>query len=62
MGGFLGIELEDFAHAVRRGEVEWVKRFLHRFPALREASYPKGTPFKLLARESGNQEIVNLFS
>ena len=61
MGGFLAIELNDLAHAIRRGEVEWVTRFLHRFPALREASDTQGTPFKLLAEQSGNQEIAKLF-
>src|ERR1700738_2546979 len=35
MGGFLGIELEDFAYAIKRGDVEWARRFLHRFPGLR---------------------------
>ena len=61
MGGFLAIELNNLTHAIRRGEVEWVTRFLHRFPALREASDTQGTPFKLLAEQSGNQEIAELF-
>ena len=61
MGGFLAIELNDLAHAIRRGDVEWVTRFLHRFPALREASDTQGKPFKLLAEQSGNQEIAKLF-
>ena len=62
MGGFLAIELEDLAHAIRRGEVEWVKRFLRRFPSLRGASDAQGKPFKLLAQESGNKEIADLFA
>jgi ankyrin repeat protein len=62
LGGFLAIELDDLAHAIRRGEVEWVARFLSRFPALRGARDTQGKPFKLLAQESGNQEIANLFS
>jgi hypothetical protein len=37
MGGFLGIELSDLAHAIERGDTEWVARFLRRFPALRTA-------------------------
>jgi hypothetical protein len=45
MGGFLGIELDDFAHAIRQGEVEWVKRFIRRFPALRGANDTQGKPF-----------------
>ena len=61
MGGFLAIELNDLTHDIRRGEIEWVTRFLHRFPALREASDTQGTPFKLLAEQSGNQEIAKLF-
>jgi len=61
MGGFLAIELDDFAHAIRRADIEWVKRFLTRFPALREASDSEGRPFKLLAQQSGNQEIAKLF-
>jgi ankyrin repeat protein len=62
VGGLLGIEMEDLAHAIRRGEVEWVTRFLRRFPALRTASDSHGKPFQLLAHETGNQEIANLFS
>ncbi len=61
MGGFLAIELDDFAHAIRRGDVEWVRRLLRRFPALRAACDMQGKPFQLLAQESGNQEIVDLF-
>jgi ankyrin repeat protein len=62
MGGFLAIELDDLAHAIQRGDVEWVRRFLRRFPALRGANDTQGKPFKLLAQQSGNQEITNLFA
>lgn len=61
MGGFLGIELADLAHAIKRGDVEWVERFLARFPALGRANEAEGRPFKLLAKETGNLEIRNLF-
>jgi Ankyrin repeats (3 copies) len=61
MGGFLGIELDDFGFAIQRGDVEWVVRFLKRFPALRRASDTRGRSFKLLALESSNQEIARLF-
>lgn len=61
MGGLFAIELGDFAYAIRRGNVEWVKRFLKRFPSLRRASDTHGNPFKRLADQSGNQEIVSLF-
>ena len=61
MGGFLAIELDDLAYAIQRGNVEWVARFLQRFPTLREASDPQGIPFRLLAEQSGNPEIAKLF-
>lgn len=61
MGGFLSIELSDFAYAIERGEVEWVARFLRRFPALRAANDPEGRPFRRLAEECGNPEIAKLF-
>ena len=59
--GFLGIELEDFAHAIRRGDVDWAARFLKRFPALRQAADRDGTPFKTLANQSGNPAMARLF-
>ena len=62
MGGFLGIELSDFAFAIRRGDVEWTTRFLQRFPALREAADEDGTPFKVLAQASGNPAITRFFA
>ena len=62
MGGFLGIELDDFAYAIRRGDVEWVARFLKRFPSLRRTCDTQGRPFKLLAEQSGNPEIAKLFA
>lgn len=61
MGGFLAIELADFAYAISRGDVEWTKRFLARFPGLRLGRDTQGTPFQLLAKESGHAEIVSLF-
>jgi Ankyrin repeats (3 copies) len=61
MGGFLGIELDDFGFAIQRGDVEWVARFLKRFPALRGASDTRGRSFKALAQECGNPKIAKLF-
>ena len=61
MGGFLGIELADFAFAIELGDAVWVRRFLQRFPALRHASDTEGRPFKQLAAQSGNPEILRLF-
>lgn len=61
MGGFLAIELNDFAHAIERGDVEWVTRFLKRFPSLRHAKDTQGRPFALLARQSCRPDIASLF-
>lgn len=61
LGGLLGIELSDFGHAIETEDVEWATRFLKRFPALRLSSDKNGTPFKLLATETGNQAIMRLF-
>ena len=61
MGGFLGIELTDFAYAIESRHIEWVARFLRRFPALREGRDAEGRPFRLLAERSGDQEILKLF-
>jgi ankyrin repeat protein len=61
MSGFLGIELDDFAYAIGRGDVDWVARFLKRFPALRAGSDTQGRSFKTLAQQSGNPEIAKMF-
>lgn len=61
MGAFLGIELRDFAHAIETGDAKWTARFLQRFPNLRDATAPEGTPFRVLAERSGNPDIANLF-
>jgi len=61
LGGYLAIELDDLAYAIQIRDTRWVARFLKRFPALRQASDPKGTPFQRLARESGDPEIARLF-
>lgn len=61
LGGFLSIELQDVAFAIERGDVDWVRRFVERFPALRHTKSSNGKSFKLLAAESGNLEIVKLF-
>lgn len=62
MGGYLGIELRDFAHAIERGDTHWVARWLQRFPSLRHASGTDGRPFRELALVSGHREIVELFA
>ena len=61
LGGFLAIELDDFAYAIQLRDTRWVARFLKRFPSLRQARDTKGTPFQRLAQESGDPEIARLF-
>lgn len=61
LGGHLGIELSDLAHAIDTGDVHWAERFLARFPALREARDADGALFRERARASGSREIAALF-
>jgi hypothetical protein len=61
LGGHLAIELDDLAHAIQLRDTRWVARFLKRLPSLRQATDNKGTPFRVLARESGDPEILRLF-
>jgi hypothetical protein len=60
-GAFLAIELSDFEYAIATNDVRWVRRFLSRFPALRQAHSLQGTPFSQLAKNSGSREIEELF-
>jgi ankyrin repeat protein len=60
-GGYLAIELSDFAYAIELGDACWVARFLKRFPALRQGRDINGKPFRELAEESGNREVMALF-
>lgn len=62
MGGFLGIELRDFAWAIENGHLELAARLLKRFPALRHGSDTEGRPFRALAERSANTEIRRLFA
>lgn len=61
LGGHLGIELNDLAHAIDTGDVHWTERFLARFPNLREARDADGVLFGDRARASGRREIAALF-
>ena len=61
MGGFLGIELGDFAYAIERGDAAWVARLLKRFPALGQARDTQGRWFRALAAQSASAEIRKLF-
>ena len=60
-GGYLAIELKDLAYAIELGDPKWAARFLKRFPALRQGRDINGKPFRELAEESGNLELMALF-
>jgi ankyrin repeat protein len=58
-GGYL--EIADLVYAIELGDARWVARFLERFPKLRQGRDPSGKPFRQLAEESGNREVMALF-
>lgn len=60
VGGYLGIELADLAHAIEIGDAHWTGRFLARFPGLRDARDAEGVPFRERARSAGG-DIAALF-
>lgn len=62
LGGFLGVELDDFAFAIRRGDAEWTGRLLKRFPALRDARDIQGLSFRQLAEQHANPDVARLFN
>jgi ankyrin repeat protein len=61
LGGHLAIELDDLAYAIQTHDSKWVRRFLARFPAMREAIYKNRTTFRQLAIESADPKIAELF-
>ena len=61
MGGYLAIELNDFAWAIENGHAGWVARMLDRFPMLCDAHDPQGRRFRHLAAQSASAEIRSLF-
>lgn len=61
LGGYLGTDLDDFAFAMEQGDVKWVRRFLTRFPDLREQQDRKGRSFAEMGRASAVPEIRELF-
>jgi ankyrin repeat protein len=61
LGGHLTFELDDLAFAIEERDIRWVRRFLSRFPALRDAADTKGKTFRFLAMESGDPAIIDLF-
>jgi hypothetical protein len=61
LGGHLAIELDDLAFAIETHDSKWVRRFLARFPAMREGIYKNRTSFRQLAIESADPQIADLF-
>ena len=61
MGGLLAIEIEDVLFAIRRRDVDWVRRLVTRHPALIDAKDLNGTPLATHARDSGDPEIAAVF-
>lgn len=60
-GGLLAVELSDLAFAIQNGQLEWVQRFLTRYPGLKKAKNKDGVPFRVLAERTGNAEIIKMF-
>ena len=60
-GGLLAIEIEDVVFAIRRGEADWVMRFVTRHPALRSAVDRDGIPVAQHAAQSDDPRIRQYF-
>jgi hypothetical protein len=60
-GALLGIEIRDTVDAIAHGNVELVRRYVSRFPALIDATDAHGTPLRVHALRSGLGEIAQLF-
>ncbi|MDP6777991.1 MAG: ankyrin repeat domain-containing protein [Candidatus Latescibacteria bacterium] len=58
-GALLGVQMADFIHAVKTGQVDWVRRWLERNPHYTKSYDDKG-PVLDQARASGNGELVEL--
>jgi len=61
LGGCLGMEMEDVLVAIQRGDVAWLKRLLHRTPALADCADAHGTALVEHAASSGTPEVRTLF-
>jgi hypothetical protein len=61
LGGHLAIELDDLAYAIQTHDSKWVRRFLDRFPGMREGIYKNRTTFRQLAIECADPKIAELF-
>jgi hypothetical protein len=61
-GGYLAIELDDLAYAIETRDINWVTRFLARFPGMRTAVYRDQITFRQLAADCPDPEIGRLFT
>ncbi len=59
--GLLGIEIADAKLAIERGDVEWLERWLTRFPALKTARDASGRLLSEIAKSSGSAAVSDLF-
>ena len=61
IGGLQAVEIEDLLFAIRRRDVEWVRRLLARWPALAKATDRHGMALSQHAKDTGHDEIAHLF-
>ena len=60
-GALMSIEIEDVVTAIERGDSYWVKRWLARFPALKQATNRDGIALSAIARQMGQEDILSFF-
>lgn len=61
LGAFLAIEIDDVVYALRREDVDWVRRLVKGHPKIVNASDHEGRSLSEHARATGNPEITLLF-
>jgi ankyrin repeat protein len=59
-GALLAIEIDDFLHAVERGDTHWAERWLRRFPGLASCADAAGRTALDCAREAGSAGMVRV--
>lgn len=60
LGGCLGMEIDDAVVAIQRADVDWLRRFLGRTPALAECTDAHGTALPEHAASSGSADVERL--
>jgi hypothetical protein len=61
-GALLAIEIDDVVYALERGDVDWVRRFVTRHPALATACDREGRGLADHPRVRSTPELANLFA